>query len=78
MTNDTLKLDRSGSAATCPHRAGQAFAVAGGWLFVYTDDLLDVLLGVAANRGTVEAVCATWSGRQTPKRFAAISKTNCG
>jgi len=27
-----------------------------------TDDLLDVLLGVAANRGTIEAVCADWVG----------------
>ena len=27
-----------------------------------TDNLLDVLLGVAANRGTIEAVCADWVG----------------
>jgi putative transposase len=27
-----------------------------------TDNLLDMLLGVAANRGTIEAVCADWAG----------------
>lgn len=27
-----------------------------------TDDLLNVLLGIATNRGTLEAVCRDWVG----------------
>ena len=31
-----------------------------------TDDLLNVLLGIAVNRGTLEAVCADWVGAPDP------------
>ena len=32
-----------------------------------TDDLLNVLLGIAANRGTLEAVCRDWVGSADPE-----------
>ena len=32
-----------------------------------TDDLLNVLLGIATNRGTVEAVCRDWVGLVEPE-----------
>ena len=62
MTNNTLKL----SAQEVLQRAHTVLAEhlplqADGYSCT-TDDLLDVLLGVAANRGTIEAVCADLVG----------------
>jgi hypothetical protein len=42
-----------------------------------TDDLLNVLLGVAVTQGTIEAVCADLFAPPTPKPSAAISTPNC-
>jgi len=44
-----------------------------------TDDLLDVLLGVAANRGTIEAVCADWVGTPDAETIRGYFKDQlCG
>ena len=62
MTNDTLKLTdqevlQRAHTVLAKHVPLQAEGDS-----CTTDDLLDVLLGVAANRGTVEAVCADLVG----------------
>jgi hypothetical protein len=62
MANDTLKL----TDQEVLHRAhtvlGEHLPVQADGYTCTTGDLLDVLLGVAANRGTIEAVCADLVG----------------
>jgi putative transposase len=62
VTNDTLKLtDREVLKHAHTVLAEHLPLQADGYT-CSTDDLLDVLLGVAANRGTIEAVCADLIG----------------
>ena len=62
VTNDTLKLtDQEVLRRACTVLAEHLPLQADGYTCT-TDDLLDVLLGVAANCGTIEAVCADLVG----------------
>ena len=62
MTNDTLKLtDREVLQRAHSVLAEHLPLEADGYSCT-TDDLLNVLLGVAANQGTIEAVCADLVG----------------
>ena len=62
MTNNTLKLtDREVLQHAHTVLAEHLPLQADGYTCT-TDDLLDVLLGVAVNRGTIEAVCADLVG----------------
>jgi len=77
VTNDTLKLTDQ-EVLQCAHAVlAEHLPLQADGYTCTTDDLLDVLLGVAANRGTMKPCALTWLGYPTPKRFAVISKTNC-
>jgi putative transposase len=65
--NDTLKLtdDQVLTEARAVLRAHLPVTADG--TYCTTDDLLNVLLGIAVNRGTLEAVCTDWATAPDPE-----------
>ena len=67
MTNHTPKLtDHDVLHAARTHLREHVPLQADGYVCT-TDDLLNVLLGVAVNRGTIEAICADLVGTPDPE-----------
>lgn len=62
MTNDTPKLTNQEVLQQAHALLAEHLPLQADGYTCTTDDLLDVLLGVAANRGTIEAVCADLVG----------------
>jgi putative transposase len=62
MANDTLKLTNQEVLQYAHTLLAEHLPLQADGYTCTTDDLLDVLLGVAANRGTIEAVCADLVG----------------
>jgi hypothetical protein len=62
VTNDTLKLTDQEVLQRAHSVLAEHLPLQADGYTCTTDDLLDVLLGVAANRGTIEAVCADLVG----------------
>ena len=62
MTNDTPELTDQEVLQRAHTLLAEHLPLLADGYTCTTDDLLDVLLGVAANRGTIEAVCADWVG----------------
>ena len=62
MTNDTPELTDQEVLQRAHTLLAEHLPLQADGYTCTTDDLLDVLLGVAANRGTIEAVCADWVG----------------
>ena len=62
MTNDTLKLTDQEVLQRAHTVLAEHLPLQADGYTCTTDDLLDVLLAVAANRGTIEAVCADLVG----------------
>ena len=62
MTNDTLKLTDQEVLQRAHTVLAEHLPLQADGHTCTTDDLLNVLLGVAANRGTIEAVCADLVG----------------
>jgi hypothetical protein len=83
MTHDTPNLTDQEVLAHARTRLRDHLPLHAEGSICTTDDLLNVLLGVAVTQGTIEAVCADLPGTPTPKPSAAIStpscaRTNCG
>jgi len=62
VTNDTLKLTDQEVLCRAHSVLAEHLPLQADGYTCTTDDLLNVLLGVAANRGTIEAVCADLAG----------------
>ena len=62
MANDTLKLTDQKVLSHAHRLLEEHLPLAADGYSCTTDDLLNVLLGVAANRGTIESVCADLVG----------------
>jgi len=62
MSNDTLKLTDQKVLSCARQCLGQHVPLEAAGYTCTTENLLDVLLGVATNRGTVESVCADLVG----------------
>lgn len=67
MSNDTLKLTDQKVLAYARESLSEHLPLQAEGYQCTTDDLLNVLLGVAANRGTVESVCADLVGTPDPE-----------
>lgn len=67
MSDDTLKLTDQKALNYAQDLLREHLPLEAAGYACTTDDLLKVLLGVAANTGTVEAVCADWVGSPDPE-----------
>ncbi len=67
MSNDTLKLSDTKVLAEARALLKDHLPLKAEGYVCTTDDLYDVLLGVAANRGTLQSVCTDWLGIADPE-----------
>ena len=64
MSHDTLKLSDEKVLDEAHQVLQEHLPLEAEGYVCTTDDLYNVLLGVAANRGTLQAVCTDWLGLQ--------------
>jgi len=67
MMNDTLKLTDNQVLAHARDLLQAHLPLAADGSCCTTDDLLNVLLGIAVNRSTLEAVCTDWAAASDPE-----------
>jgi len=67
MMNDTLKLTDDQVLAHARDLLQEHLPLAADGSCCTTDDLLNVLLGIAVNRSTLEAVCTDWTAASDPE-----------
>ena len=67
MMNDTLKLTDGQVLAHARNLLQEHLPLAADGSCCTTDDLLNVLLGIAVNRSTLEAVCTDWATVSDPE-----------
>jgi len=67
MMNDTLKLTDDQVLAHARDLLQEHLPLAADGSCCTTDDLLNVLLGIAVNRSTLEAVCTDWATASDPE-----------
>lgn len=67
MPHDTLRLTDQKVLSYAQDLLAEHLPLAAAGYACTTDDLLKVLLGVAANTGTVESVCTDWVGSPDPE-----------
>jgi hypothetical protein len=67
MSNDTLKLTDTKVLTEARDLLKDHLPLEAEGYICTTDDLYDVLLGVAANRGTLQSVCTDWLGLADPE-----------
>jgi putative transposase len=67
MMNDTLKLTDDHVLAYARDLLQEHLPLAADGSCCTTDDLLNVLLGIAVNRSTLEAVCTDWTAASDPE-----------
>ena len=67
MSDDTLKLSDQKVLDEARQVLKENLPLEAEGYVCTTDDLYNVLLGVAANRGTLQAVCTDWLGRADPE-----------
>lgn len=67
MSDDTLKLRDQKVLDEACHVLKEHLPLEAEGYICTTDDLYNVLLGIAANRGTLQAVCTDWLGLADPE-----------
>jgi hypothetical protein len=67
MMNDTLKLTDDQVLAHARNLLQEHLPLVADGSCCTTDDLLNVLLGIAVNRSTLEAVCTDWTAASDPE-----------
>jgi hypothetical protein len=76
MTHDTPKLTDQDVLTQARARLQQHLPLHAEGSVCTTEDLLNVLLGVAVNRGTIEAVCADLLGTPDPETIRRYFNTH--
>ena len=78
MLNDTLKLSDQKVLTYARENLSEHLPLQADGYACTTDDLLNVLLGVATNRGTIESVCADLVGTPDPETLRTYFNAQLG